>query len=111
MTAPLQTLQSCEPDLEVLVGVDRKVFRCYSVILASYSQYIDTLLATPTQEQETRTISFPDIEPGVWEKMIRFLEPGGSREMTLVDVLEVLPFYNQYDFESGMQMCRCADVR
>jgi hypothetical protein len=105
MTDAPPALKSCEPDLEVLVGLEPKVFRCHSVILASYSQYIDTMLATPMLERETRSISFPDIEPELWEKVIRFLEPGGYREMTLEDALEVLPIYDQYDFQSGMQMC------
>ena len=60
--------------------------------MAMHSRYIDTMLATPMREQETRTISFPDIDSAIWEKMIGYLQPGALPPQTLDQVRAVLPF-------------------
>lgn len=78
-------LKSSEPDLEIVVGKEKEVLHYHSVIMASYSEYIDTMLSTPMKEQDTKTLSFPDIQPREWKKMIAFLEPGGNRNMNLQD--------------------------
>ena len=39
-----------EPDLQVFVGQERRLFRYYAVNLATHSEYVDTLLATPMSE-------------------------------------------------------------
>ena len=57
------------------------------------------------KEQMSREISFPDIEPDIWIKMIQFLQPGGSREMVLENLNEVLEYYDKYEFQSGVKMC------
>ena len=38
-------LKSSEPDLEVVVGAEQNVLWHYSVILVSYSDYIETMLS------------------------------------------------------------------
>lgn len=101
----VKQLKSYEPDLDVVVGPGQQVFRYHGAILASYSAYIDTMLSTPMREQDTMRITFPDIEPDVWTKLIKFLETGGSREMQLTDVIELLPIYDQYDFQGAVKMC------
>ena len=98
-------LKSCEPDLVILVGLEEQVFHCYSVIMASYSDYIAAMLSTPMKEQDTMKITFPDIEPEIWKKMIRFLEPGGSRYLGMDDYLELSPFYDKYSFKAAVAEC------
>jgi len=65
-------LKCSDFDLKVLVGPDKKAYHYHKVILASYSEFIDTMLVTDMKEKETQTINFDDIEPEVWEKTIRF---------------------------------------
>lgn len=102
-----RTLKSFSTDLEVVVGTppNQETFACHGLILASYSAYIDSMLALPMREKTTRRVTFPDIEPAVWNKMMSFLEPGGSEELKLSDLATVLPFYDKYDFRTGLLLC------
>ena len=67
---------TAEPDLKVVVGAgdDTVTKWYYSQTLASKSKYIDTVLSTPMSESQTKTISFPDIQPNIWDKMMLFLD-------------------------------------
>ena len=101
-------LRSSEPDLKVILGSgDEETVQWYhSQTLASKSKYIDTMLAVPMREREDRVISFPDIEPDVWEKMIKFLDnPIAARCMNAKDAVEVAVFYDKYEFVDGRELC------
>jgi hypothetical protein len=64
------------------------------------------MLANEMKESTTREISFPDIAPATWESMMKFLEqPLAGRRMQATDVMEVAPFYDQYDFTAGRELC------
>ena len=74
------TLKSYPPDLEVIVGDDgdgaeneQKSFMYHGAMLANASEYIDTMLSLPMKEQQTRSISFPDIQPEEWLKWTRYV--------------------------------------
>jgi len=95
-----------EPDLKVFVGKERSLFRYYSVNLATHSEYVDTLLATPMSEAASRELSFPDVDPEIWEKMISLLEdPLAVLDMTVEDAVGVLPLYDKYQFHRGKDLC------
>ena len=51
------------------------------------------------REKETMQISFPDIEPDTWEKIMVFLEPTSSiaNLPKFKDLLELIPFYDKYE--------------
>ena len=88
-------LRSSDPDLQVILGSgEEKTVQWYhSQTLASKSKYIDTMLAVPMREREDRVISFPDIKPDVWAKMMKFLDdPIASREMNANDAVEVVVY-------------------
>jgi hypothetical protein len=94
------------PDLVVVVGPSQRIYRHHSFILASLSVYVDTMLSSPMKEQESMHITFPDIPPETWEKIIRFLEPGAYPSLSrLPDIVEVLPFYDKYQFIDGVALC------
>jgi hypothetical protein len=97
-------LKCADPDLEVVVGSDmQQVFHYHSVILASYSEYVDTMLASPMREQSEKKITFPDIEPDVWVSLLKFWEPGGSRKAELEPIVNhFLPIWDRYGFRSGV---------
>jgi len=59
--SPQKLRSASEPDLKVVVGEERAVFHLRSVILATHSDYVDDLLASPMSESVTRELSFPDI--------------------------------------------------
>ena len=75
MTRHLQSFGA--PDLQVSIGEDEQLYHYHSLILASQSLYIDTLLSSPVahKEQEKMRISFPEIQPETWEKMMKYLGP------------------------------------
>lgn len=91
-------------DLEVVIGAWQRVYRHNGFILASYSAYVDTMLASSFKEHKTKRISFPEIEPGTWEKMIAYMEPDlQGRKLDTKDILEILPLYDKYQFEDGVK--------
>jgi len=105
MPAP-KRLKCSEPDLTLFLGTEEKPFHCYSNIMASHSDYIDTMLASPMVESQTLELRFPDIQPEVWVKMVDYLEdPFKAVEMTLKDSTELAPIYDKYHFKKGCLMC------
>ncbi len=109
------TLQSYEPDLEVIVGMEgnSKIYKYHGAILAHQSAYVDALLSTPMVEQETRSLSFPDVTPDEWERWLYHLEPRGAHEVLAPhgdsilseDMYAALAFYEKYQFVSGLELC------
>lgn len=101
-------LRSSEPDLQVILGSgdDTSTHWCHSQSLALKSKYVDAMLSTPMREQETRTITFPDISPAIWKKMNKFLDdPMAIRKMTVKDVEVIIMFYDKYEFSTGCKLC------
>ena len=84
---------TAEPDLKVIVGDSGDVTVTkwyYSQTLASKSKYIDTMLSTPMNESQTKTITFPDIQPNIWDKMMLFLDsPLAVRKMNTNDAVAI----------------------
>ena len=103
-------LKSCEPDLKITVGGDvdgsgAVDYWYHASIMATHSNYIDTMLASGMKESNTYDASFPDIAPATWESMMKFLDdPLAGRLMTVTDVMEVTPWYDQYDFPAGRKL-------
>ena len=103
---PKKLRSGAEPDLRVYVGSDRQLFHHHSLTLATHSDYVDALLASSMAESEARQLSFPDIAPRLWQKMLSFLEdPGAARRITIEDAQLVLPLYDKYQFRKGKRFC------
>jgi hypothetical protein len=101
-------LRSSELDLKITVGEkENTVVHWYHYqIMANHSRYIDTMLASPMKESNTYEISFPDIEPEVWDSMMLFVsDPVAIRDMKAEDVMLVATAYDQYDFDTGIKCC------
>lgn len=91
-----------QPDLEVVIGSEQHLIRVHSLLMASVSDYVDTLLSSPAASASQRMqLTFPDIPADTWNKMIRFLEPRCVDQPNLDDMLEILPLYDKYQFHSG----------
>ena len=102
-------LRSSEPDLKIILGSgdDTAIEWYHSPALALKSKYIDTMLATPMREQETRTLTFPDISPSIWQKMMTYLDnPLAIRQMKPEDVKDVALLYDKYEFTQGCELCK-----
>ena len=104
---------------------EKKVFWHYSQILASHSRYVDTLLSTPLAAASTNRdnskdnddnndtstiniteISFPDISPSQWQRMVMFVTDSvAARGMTKEDAIELVILYDKYDFHTGLKLC------
>ena len=100
-------MKAFDADLKITVGADNgeaKTFWHYSVVMASYSNYIDTMLASSMIESESRAISFPDIESKLWLKLVNSLGVPGSK-MTAQDALLLTEFCDKYEFQSGLELC------
>lgn len=69
------------------------------------------LLSSPAAKvvQEKQKLTFPDITEATWEKMLKILSPGGTfliaNNFSFSDALEVLPFYDKYEFVDGVRIC------
>jgi len=82
------------------------MFSHYSVILATHSDYVDAMLSSPMAENETRALSFPDIEPVVWQKMLYLLEdPSKARRASVKDAMQTVMLYDKYQFPKGKKLC------
>ena len=58
------------------------------------------------QEADTRTITFPDISPELWDQAMDYLDsPVAARRMKVSDVLKVAKFYDKYEFIEGTKLC------
>lgn len=100
---PSKKLKCAIPDIQVEIGPEKKVYEYVSVVFAYQSSYADSILATPMQEQQSRRITFPEISPDAWDKMMEFLEIGGVG-MSYQDALKVISFYDKYQFEGGIKI-------
>jgi hypothetical protein len=104
---PTKRLRSSDTDLTIVVGEgeQEKTYEYHSQIMAMHSRYIDAMLATPMKEKLSMTITFPEIDPEVWEKMISYLQPVAPPPACTCEVLRVLPYYDKYEFSDGFGMC------
>ena len=58
------------------------------------------------KEKDEYVISFPDIEPEVWSKIMLYLDdPVAARQMTAKDAKEVALLYDKYEFVEGTKLC------
>jgi hypothetical protein len=61
--------------------------------MATRSNCVDAMLATPMKESKVHAIGFPDVAPSTWESMLKCLErPMEARLMTVEDAMEVALF-------------------
>ena len=97
-------IRSSDHDLTIIVGEgeQQKIYEYHGQIMAMHSENINNMLATPMREQEKRTISFPEIDSAVWENMLGYLQAGALPPQTLDQVRAVLPFYDKYEYLSGL---------
>ena len=106
-----KSLKSAEPDLEVVVGQgnDTRTYQHHAIIVASYSDYIDTMLSVPMREQETRRITFPDITPADWENIMMMHQINGRRDlksfMNKEEAPILLPLLDKYQFNDALGAC------
>jgi hypothetical protein len=84
------------------------VYWYVSHVLASQSGYVDTLLSTrlPTnndlnQSRDHKEITFPDIEPSQWERMLKFLADPYS--MSEKDAFELVVLYDKYTSKTELK--------
>ena len=64
------------PDLKIIVGSkdNQQIFYHHALVLAVHSDYVDAMLANEWTGSESRELTFPDIDPAVWEKMLALLQ-------------------------------------
>ena len=95
-----------EPDLEVVVGPNKRVYKYHALILASHSDFVDLMLSSPVavKARENWRVEFPDVSEELWEKAISYLGPR-QKEPEIEDLLDLLSFYDKYQFHAGKQLC------
>ena len=84
-------------------------------VLASLSGFVDACLASPMRSGEIESgdrkgpcISFPDVTPAVWEKMIGLYNVTNQLDENLFTpfvLLEILPKYDEYQFYDALVLC------
>lgn len=102
-------LRYTEPDIRVKIkGEDKeeKVYEMYAQNLARLSSFVDASLSLDMRERNNMEISFHGITPDLFEKALQFVEdPLSIRLMKPSDALELVPFYDQYEFSGGLVLC------
>ena len=102
------SLRSNEPDLEITVrngDAATKVFHHYSVTMASFYGFFDSLLASGMQEAQTMKVTLEDVDPDVFELATAILaNPKRARNTSAREAIQVAPFYHKYDSELGLEL-------
>lgn len=98
-------LRSSEPDVSVIVGGE--LFRHYSVILSTCSDYFDAMLSSNMKEGSTKVIEFPDKDPNEWKLVYKFFEPAAASHADLsVHCIEVLaPWMSELGMTGALSCC------
>lgn len=112
-TGPCKKLRYTDPDLLVIIkndvddeATESKVYHMYAQNLARLSTFVDTSLSVDMREKNEMKITFHNITPDHFEKALQYLEdPLAVRSMTPADALELIPFYDQYQFPGGLLLC------
>lgn len=117
------SLRFAVANLKVIVGGEqgdgggkpttKKVFWHYTTVLASQSRYVDALLASKKNDSYGEStaanfteITFPDISPSQWKRMIKFLtNVKAAWDMSKKDAIELIILYDKYDFTQGIELC------
>jgi len=86
--------------------LETKEHPMYSQKLASMSKFVDAALTVDMKEKETRLITFHGVTPKEFETALGYVEsPAKVLTMSIRAALDVAPFYDQYDFTSGREIC------
>jgi hypothetical protein len=98
-----------DPDIKVIVrhGEDvEREYLLYSPVIAGLSNFFDTSLSVEMREKATREIILHDVEPALFEKALRLqVDLKAVRSMTPRDAIEVVGFYDRYEFVDGLELC------
>jgi hypothetical protein len=111
------SLRCAVANIKVIVGGElqptKKVFWHIRGVLASQSRYVDALLASMKNDSNEESkaadfteITFPDISPSQWKRMIKFLtNVKAAWDMSKKDAIELIIPYDKYDFTQGIELC------
>jgi hypothetical protein len=93
-----------------------KEYEHYGLILSSVCGFIETALCIEMKEKENRVVHMHCSSPTIFEEALGYvLDPIQNRRkiesMTVFTALNLLPFYNMYDFASGRALCDDAITR
>ena len=81
-----------------------KEHHCHAAPLAAQTAFIDTMLATPMKENQEHITRLANLEPSIWEAMLEFLSPTGSRDVTVRDAKQLAVHCDKCDFPQGGQL-------
>ncbi|CAB9519681.1 expressed unknown protein [Seminavis robusta] len=110
---PCKKIRSSDPDVKIIVKYEddkgkpaRKEYQMYGQRISHLSKFFDTTLCVEMKEKATRKIVLQDLHPDLFEKAIKFQEDlSAIRSMTIEDAVELVEFYDMYDFKGGIQLC------
>jgi hypothetical protein len=54
------------------------------------------------REKETKSISFPEIDPETWEEMVDFLTLSRDADWTFEQLEKMVPFFDKYEFSDAI---------
>jgi len=111
--AAFRKLRSSEPDLKVMLNYSSekgesqvKEYQLYSQSLAKMSKFVDTCMSVEMQEKKSREIIFDDVSPDLFESALNYLgNPLEVLTMTPTRAVELVEFYDKYEFPEGIALC------
>ena len=85
--------------------IKEKTFQCHSLVMALLSKHFDVLLSTGMKESIEKKVTLQGVDPDTFERALSLLEyPAKAVEATPYDLMEVAPFYNEFEFTSGLDL-------
>ena len=100
-------LRLADPDLEITVrdGHREKTFHHYSIMMASFYGFFDSLLSSGMKESLSKKVNLEDVDPEVFELATSLLDNQlRLKDATIYDFLKVASFYHRYDSKPGLDL-------
>jgi hypothetical protein len=104
---PSKRLKSAEPDLAIICRFqgNEETIHCHSVIMASHSNYFDTLLSSGMQESVTKSVTLEDVDPAEFRLALDIAEdPHRALTASAEEIMSVAPLYNRFEFGKALKL-------
>ena len=100
-------LRFTDRDLEITVcnSECEKTFYHYSIMMASFYGFFDSLLSSGMRESLSKKVKLEDVDPEVFELATSLLDNQlRLKKATVADFLKVACFYHRYDSKPGLDL-------
>lgn len=97
-------LQNSGSFTDVTINVGQKTFRCHKALLTAISSYFDTMFSSDMREKATGHVTFPTMDPELFEKVLHYIYTGDC-DLNTDNVVEILRISSFLRITSLQTLC------